>query len=263
MLEFNASRHLHVLSVLAIAQAGVEAMVQIGNAGAPGGKFLIPVDFVANLDAVEADLRAMGLPASLASFRRLGRNLMAVPVDLTQMPSSIRAFDQVYRDELEGRKFLSLSIAESDLYAPAEPHFGPIVRSKFSHAIYEIDEAAKCLALGRATACVFHLMRVVEQALRAIHRCLNLPIPDSPSWGIWLKQIREERVKRGDRKWPENDYFQDVYSRLDAIKDAQRDSTMHVETIHTEEEARLIFENTGAFMKKIASRMDESGEPKA
>jgi hypothetical protein len=36
---------------------------------------------------------------------------------------------------------------------------------------------------------------------------------------------------------------------------------MHVESIYTGEEARLIFDNTGAFMKKIASRMDEQGLP--
>ena len=53
----------------------------------------------------------------------------------------------------------------------------------------------------------------------------------------------------------------DLWQHLNSIKDAQRDPTIHVETIHTEAEAALIFENTKALMKKIASRMDESGKP--
>jgi hypothetical protein len=106
-------------------------------------------------------------------------------------------------------------------------------------------------------------MRVIEIALRALHACLGLTPPNNPSWGIWLKQIRDERVRRRDRTWTENDHFQDVYSRLDAIKDAHRDSTMHVQTIHTVEEAGLISENANGLMKKIVSRMDENGDPRA
>jgi hypothetical protein len=38
---------------------------------------------------------------------------------------------------------------------------------------------------------------------------------------------------------------------------------MHVEIIYTEEMARQVFEATKSFTKKIASRMDENGDPKA
>jgi hypothetical protein len=36
-----------------------------------------------------------------------------------------------------------------------------------------------------------------------------------------------------------------------------------VQTIHTEEEAALIFENAKKLMKKIVPRMDENGDPRA
>jgi hypothetical protein len=170
---------------------------------------------------------------------------------------------ETLRRELRTVKTFALDANEMAHYEPKEPLFGREVADKFKSGAYDITEAGKCLALGRSTAAVFHLMHVVEIALKAIHGCLGLTAPDNPSWGIWLKQIRDDRVRRGDRKWPENDYFQDVYSRLDAIKDAQRDPTLHVQTIHTEDEADLIFRNTKALMKKIACRMDENGEPKA
>src|SRR5262249_16155953 len=144
---------------------------------------------------------------------------------------------------------------------PNVPLFGAEVAAKFPSAIFDIHEAAKCVALGRSTAAVFHLMRVVEIALRAVHACLGLNPPTNPNWGRLLGEVRDERVRRG-RAWPENEYFQDVYASLDAIKDAQRNPTIHVETIHTETEAALIFENTKGLMRKIASKMDEKGDPR-
>lgn len=70
-------------------------------------------------------------------------------------------------------------------------------------------------------------------------------------------------MKRNATKWIESDFFQDVWQRLDAVKDAQRNSTLHIERVYTEAEAREVFSTTRSFMQKIASRMDENGEPKA
>ena len=177
--------------------------------------------------------------------------------------NSLRQLIGCLRNEAKTKVAMILPPGKMHLYAPPAPLWGDAIRGKFPSAMYDVNEAGKCLALGRASATVFHLMHIVEIALRAVHACLGLTPPDNPSWGIRLKDIRDERVRRGDRSWSENDYFQDIYSRLDAIKDAYRDPTIHVETIHTEEEADLIFKNTEALMKKIASRMDENGEPKA
>lgn len=119
-----------------------------------------------------------------------------------------------------------------------------------------------CLALGRSTAAVFHLMRVIEITLKAVSKCLGLHAPASPNWGSWLQPIREDVKNRGS-KWADYSFFQDVWQRIDAIKDAQRNQTMHVETIYTDEQALLIFKSTEGFIQKIASRMDEQGRPLA
>lgn len=63
--------------------------------------------------------------------------------------------------ELTLVKVLSLALKEHSYYASKEPLFGKDVAQKFpTEAAFEIDETAKCLALGRPTAAVFHLMRV-------------------------------------------------------------------------------------------------------
>ena len=44
---------------------------------------------------------------------------------------------------------------------------------------------------------------------------------------------------------------------------AWRNGTMHVEIVYTDEDARILLEATKGLIKKVASRMDENGDPKA
>ncbi|MES2973261.1 MAG: hypothetical protein V4757_06615 [Pseudomonadota bacterium] len=169
-------------------------------------------------------------------------------------------------DEVGAKFMLVLDARDASLFAPKLPHFGEMIRAKFPRAVYDIDEAAKCLSLGRSTAAVFHLMRAVEIVLKAISANLALAPQNNPNWGQWLDSIRkgiESRSPIGAKKWSEHAFFQDVYQQLTAIKDAQRNPTLHTETIHTDAEAHLIFRNSESLMQKIAARMDEKGLPLA
>jgi hypothetical protein len=57
----------------------------------------------------------------------------------------------------------------------------------------DIAEAAKCLALGRTTACVFHLMRVMEMAVVRLGKKLKVTVRDKHdkelAWGPILGNI--------------------------------------------------------------------------
>jgi hypothetical protein len=69
--------------------------------------------------------------------------------------------------------------------------------------------------------------------------------------------------RRLGRTHADFDFFEEVHGRLDIIRRAWRNGTMHVEIVYTEDDARVIFEATKAFMMKVASRMDERGLPPA
>lgn len=182
--------------------------------------------------------------------------------DLTRVRSSFENLIACFKFETKSKTMMLFPPEKLKFFEPDEPLCGTDVRAKFPSATYDIDEAGKCLAFGRSTACVFHLMRVMEITLKAISRCLALGVPTNPNWGTWLSPIRAEMQKRRSG-WSDFTLFQDCWQRIDAIKDAQRNQTMHVETVYTEEEALLIFKNTEAFLKKVASRMDEHGLPLA
>ncbi len=68
-------------------------------------------------------------------------------------------------------------------YYTADEPFGQIVWLSFPMARDDIEAAGKCLALGQGTACVFHLMGVMEIGLRALG--LAMKIPYAPSWESW------------------------------------------------------------------------------
>jgi hypothetical protein len=161
----------------------------------------------------------------------------------------------------------------SNIFEPAEPLFGKDVQDKFqTSALYEIDEAAKCLAFGRDTAAVFHLMRVIEDGIKAISKCLAIsdPIKEADrNWGVFLRKISDAIKARSSgtptawRQGEDKQFFENCLASLDAVKNAWRNPTMHVENKYSREEAIHIFGAVKGFMKKLASRMDEQGMPLA
>jgi hypothetical protein len=61
----------------------------------------------------------------------------------------------------------------------------------------------------------------------------------------------------------DGELFDGLYVSLDAVKNPWRNSTMHIDNKYTDDEAEHVFAAAKGFMKKLASRMDENGEPKA
>jgi hypothetical protein len=178
------------------------------------------------------------------------------------------------RREISTKTLLVLEARDQAYFAPKVPHFGNEVATKFpTGAAFEIDEAAKCLALGRPTAAVFHLMRVMEIGIRAVARCLGITDPIKPAernWGHILKSIKDDLAAHGgkspDKAWAqagEADFFDGAHVSLDAVRVAWRNPTMHVEKKYTDDEAEHVFGAVRGFMTKLASRCDENGLPLA
>ena len=95
--------------------------------------------------------------------------------------TSVRELKTRLKDELSEREFLYVSPTKVSFYK--DPMlFGKGVNDSFPHAIDDIEEAGKCLALGQGTACVLHTMRVLETGLKVMASGLNIPY--APSWDL-------------------------------------------------------------------------------
>ena len=210
-----------------------------------------------------AELELLASAATLRKMRHAVERDRSRHGDLWQLG---RELADRLADEMEGRFFLSLDAREADSYtAPLQGW--ERVTAAFPGATSDMEEAVRCFALGRYTASVFHLMRVMEIGVQATRRCLSIAEPSKSgerNWGAILKNIKSEMDRRRGGGWANTDdstFFDQVYVSLDAVKNAWRNATMHVESKYTEEEAEHVLGAARIFMKKLADRMDEQGLP--
>jgi len=121
----------------------------------------------------------------------------------------------------------------------------------------------------RSTASVFHAVRCLEAAIRAIYRCLGMPDPirgADRNWGQILRKVNEQM----DARWPkatriggDGKRFEGFVAVLTSMQNPYRNATMHLDEKYTEGEAKHIFEMVAGLMRSVALRMDEEGLPLA
>jgi hypothetical protein len=180
------------------------------------------------------------------------------------MPGPIRAhldyFIRCFWEEVKSVQFLGVEKDRAHLYLAHDPLFGADVAQNFPSSALDIAEAGKCLALNRPTACVFHLMRVMEIGLRAIGAALGIPY--APSWESYITQINnkvKEKHKEKTVDWKRDEsFFKDAAARLETVKLAWRNPVVHVRaSAYTDREAQEIYDSVKMYMRHLATRLRE------
>ena len=115
----------------------------------------------------------------------------------------------------------------------------------------DISEAAKCLSLDRPTACVFHLMRVMELAVQRFGDVLSVKLVTEKNWQVLLDQINAA-IRKLDAKDAKTKAYAQAASHLYNVKVAWRNEVMHPKQTYTFEEAKAIFDNANTFINGLA-----------
>jgi hypothetical protein len=174
------------------------------------------------------------------------------------------------RRELQTRKVFCLDPGRADFYEPNAPLWGADVAKKFPSIAYEVDQLGKCYACDLTTASAFHSIRAMEAGIRAIARCVGIPDPTTGKDRNWSNISRT--IKDAiDKRWPASSgrmsgdaqLFDRLHGAISGMQNPYRNETMHLSAVYTAPEALHIFELAKGLMQKIASRMDEDGNPKA
>ena len=152
-------------------------------------------------------------------------------------------------DDLEDRLFLNIPTSQAPLYLQTLPPFGEEVNNYFPVS-EDVSEAAKCLALNRTTAAVFHLMRVMEIAVQRFGDKLGVPLVAEKNWQVILDQINSA-IKILNHKDPKTKAYAEAASHLYNVKVAWRNEVMHPKQTYTFEEAKAIFDNAKTFMNDL------------
>ncbi len=147
-------------------------------------------------------------------------------------------------------------------YLEGKDLFGENVSAAFPSASYDIEEAGKCFALCRYTACVFHLMRVLEIGLDALKKITGLTA-FSPTWKVALDQIaksvtnKPEKDKTAEERSRDR-FILDAVHYLQTVKDATRNPVVHTPArTYTEETALEVYVAMRAFVRHLSSRLSE------
>jgi len=175
-------------------------------------------------------------------------------------------FADTIRRELDTKLFLAIpNRALGDLFENPRPFDKEGILSvseRFPDANYDMQEAANCLALSRPTACVCHLMRVLEVGLAALAGDLHIPWPDRNDWQDVINAI-EGKIKlfeKGSGELPSDwrekrQFYAEAATQFTHFKDAWRNYAMHFHAVYDEGKADIIFRSVREFMQVLAARL--------
>ena len=209
------------------------------------------------LGELQRESKRLGLRSADAQIARIseevqsdnwGRNLAVLASRLQPL---VRDLHLRVLDELEDRFFLVIPPEHVAHYRQKEPVFGRVVADAFPNAMEDVSEAGKCLALGRWTAVVFHLMRVMEYGVQRFGAKLGIALTEEKNWQNILDEINKA-IKSLDHRSPQTKAYAAAASHLYHVKIAWRNEVMHPKQTYTPEEAVAVFRAVDVFIRDLA-----------
>jgi hypothetical protein len=231
---------------------------QIGKDGPEYAAYTLPDKALSPLREgvaeIERDCASLGLVASAASCSRLKVLLEDEHANREKILALCGELDGRIRDELQSVIVFAVERGMVPLYVVPNL-FGEPAAAAFPGAILDIEEAGKCLALDRPTACVFHLMRVLELALQVFGAKLGIADTSEKNWQIIVNNINGALKKLPQTTREEKEYLgecSEAVAHLQHVKDAWRNDVMHPRESYTMEQAVDIWNHTRPLMMKLA-----------
>jgi len=214
------------------------------------------------LAQISKECEALGLDsvADLAGWILHELNRDDVKMTVGEFITRLRDLDFLFKTQASKQVFFRLNREESEMFRNEKP-FGVEVAQAFpsTETIFEQVEAVKCLALGRYTATVFHLMRVLEKGLKALASNLNVQfsIPfDYQNWQNIIEQIEKEIGRlalqpKGQQKTDDLKVYSEIAQQFRYFKDAWRNNVAHSRETYSPEQALSIMRHVREFMQDI------------
>lgn len=210
--------------------------------------------------------RACGMIGLTQSFHASFRVIEAMGGKIHASELAIRVEDlgRLIESEMREQLFFWMPSHYADFHSKdAVALVGEKCCKGFPSIAREVEEAAKCYAFGRFTACVFHLSRATEAGIKAV--------------GIALGQKRDHEIIERTLKFIEGqtllnpanqikewrthgEFFATIAVDVRAIARAWRNKVCHLVDSYSEERAKAIFDVSPMFFKHVAEHIDETGK---
>jgi len=235
----------------------------------------IPLDKIQPLieliDTIIVECVKAELTNSVMGAIRLKNDLAQNSLNAITFHEKVGELTRRIEDELQSVMLYSVS-PNKQKYITGKDLFGDTVSKSFPSTKNNIEEAGKCLAFERGSACIFHLMKVLEVGLYSMANDLNITNLQE-NWGNAIEQI-EKALREFEKTKPEktdtqqiqdewkskNQFYKDSATHFYYIKDAWRNYNTHARQepfSYSDEKTQQIFDNVCGFMQTLATRIQE------
>ena len=158
-------------------------------------------------------------------------------------------------DELDQQFFFHLFQEDVRHYGQKDL-FGAEVAKEFKAAASDIEQAGNCLALQQPTACVFHLMRAMEIAVRQLAKRLKVTITPQTTWRQMTSNM-DPKIKamseKTERQKQKKNEWEAARANLHHVGSVWRNNTMHPATSYTQSQALDVLNAVRVFMSGLCA----------
>ena len=221
-----------------------------------------PLDFINDLEWLHATLSELALPMSTISAKRLLEFInSADEKKLRKFHLLIDKLTERITDELQGHLLMRIPASRGLYYDIGGTFLGTDIVQKFPDLVEDAAEAGNCFAFGRFTACVFHLMRIMENVVQQVATQLGATKKDGSSLDVkneeWLRIEQAigraiEPMQKGQLK----EKYAAILASLSAVRAGWRNPTMHPKETYTEDEASALITAITFFVKGFSELPD-------
>ena len=252
MLKFYASPFLEIMTVLG------QLDVLCENAGTVVAQDSHRKIIRKRCDIIRERCNEVNLTLSSLSIARIDTILDRNKSTFAEITPALKDLNNRLVDEMKMVLLMRIPPEKAKLFEAPDKFWGEQVLKAFSPIAFDAEEACKCFAASRNTACVFHLMRVMETGLRALGSTLNIQNAN-PGWESILDKCDKELsrpIKDRSPAWNKHSSFCDeATANLRAVKNAWRNPTMHIGKKYLDDEAENILFAVRGFMAHLATRL--------
>lgn len=268
MIDFNAYSFYTVTYSLHRFEERVSKLIEEKGGNSKLTKKEV-IDAHELFEQMEPECERIGLDEALKKLR--GYRLQSihpnlyVNVTLEKLSWELESLRESVEHGLAQKVFMYLPAKQAEYYDKVDL-FGDKVSAKFYSADDDIREAGNCYASGIYTACVFHLMRVLEHGLRALAKRLKVTFPKNPKTPVDLKTwgeiigaievaIRNLPTPKTLKESATSEFYNTAAAQFRFFKDAWRNNVMHTRTTYDEHQAMSVMVHVREFMYHLAARL--------
>jgi hypothetical protein len=231
------------------------------------GRDQIVIDLLSHIIHVSKALEAAGLENDVRLFNAMQGRIAEGHLDDSALASEARNAKAILLEAL--RKLQFLYVAPDRLaYLDQRELFGRAVNDAFPSAVVDVRESGNCLAAECPTAAVFHLMRAVEYALRALAQDRQVTLPksavlDLATWEDIIKQLEGAELAiqgypRTSAREKQFKFYHGAMMEFKRFKNVFRNSVMHTRDDYDRDAAHGVFVHVRDFMKILATEISET-----